>query len=69
METKANEIAGDILINSEAYEQFVNDKRYRTVKGIVEFAETQKVRDFIVEGRLMKEEVIPWKARPRYEWA
>ena len=26
METKANEIAGDILINSEAYKQFVNDK-------------------------------------------
>ena len=69
METKADKLAGEMLINSEAYEQFLSNKRYTTTKGVVEFAETQNVRDYIVQGRLMKEEVIPWNARPRYEWA
>ena len=69
METKADKLAGEMLIDSEAYKKFLSNKRYTTTKGIAEFAETQNVRDYIVQGRLMKEEVIPWNARPRYEWA
>ena len=69
METKADKLAGEMLIDSEAYKKFLSNKKYTTTKGIAEFAETQKVRDYIVQGRLMKEEVIPWNARPRYEWA
>lgn len=69
METKADKLAGEMLIDSEAYKKFLSNKKYTTTKGIAEFAETQNVRDYIVQGRLMKEEVIPWNARPRYEWA
>lgn len=36
---------------------------------IERFADSQNVKDYIVQGRLMKEKLIPWKARPRYEWA
>ena len=69
METKADKLAGEMLINSAAYKQFVRDTGYTTTKGVDAFAESQKVREYIIQGRLMKEEVIPWKARPRYEWA
>lgn len=69
MEMKADKLAGEMLIDSDAYKKFLSNKKYTTTKGIAEFAETQNVRDYIVQGRLMKEEVIPWNARPRYEWA
>ena len=69
METKADKLAGEMLINSAAYKQFIRDKGYTTTKGVDAFAESQKVREYIILGRLMKEEVIPWKARLRYEWA
>ena len=69
METKANKLAGEMLINSKAYELFKKEKRYATVQGLADFAESQKVKEYIVLGRLMKEDVIPWNARPKYEWA
>ncbi len=68
-EEKADRMAREFLIESTAYKQFVGEKKYLTARGIDGFAEQQKVRDYIVQGRLMKEEIIPWKARPRYEWA
>lgn len=68
-EAKADKMAGEFLIDSNAYKRFVRDKKYTSSREINEFAEQQNVRDYIVQGRLMKEEFIPWKARPRYEWA
>lgn len=32
-------------------------------------SEDNNHKDYIVQGRLMKENIIPWKARPKYEWA
>jgi HTH-type transcriptional regulator/antitoxin HigA len=68
-ESKADRMAKDFLIDSVAYKKFLRDKKYISSKGIGEFAEQQNVRDYIVQGRLMKEEIIPWKARPKYDWA
>lgn len=67
-EHKADEVACSLLINRKEYQDFISNKRYRTIRGIEEFAESQNVKSYIVLGRLMKEEVIPWSARPRYEW-
>ncbi len=67
-EAKADRMAGQFLIDSKAYKAFVQSAKYKTSHGIEEFAESQKVRDYIVLGRLMKDELIPWKARTRYEW-
>lgn len=69
MEAKADRLASKLLIDAEAYNRFLKEGRYKTVKGVEAFAESQKVREYIVLGRLMKEEVIPWNARPKYEWA
>ena len=52
-----------------AYKKFVAAEGYKRASEIERFANSQNVRDYIVQGRLMKEEIIPWKARPRYEWA
>lgn len=68
MEEKANSMASEFLIDSDAYEKFIRTKRYKQSNGIEQFAESQNVRAYIVQGRLMKQEIIPWKARPRYEW-
>ena len=67
-EAKADHMAGEFLIDSKAYKAFVQSGKYKTSYGIEQFAESQKVRDYIVLGRLMKDELIPWKARTRYEW-
>lgn len=69
MESKADSMAGEFLIDSKAYKKFVDAKGYKRASEIERFANSQNVRDYIVQGRLMKEEIIPWKARPRYEWA
>ena len=29
---------------------------------------SQNVKEYIIQGRLMNDKIIPWKARPRYEW-
>ena len=68
IETKADRTACDLLINSKDYEIFISKEKYKNQNSIMEFARSQKVRDYIVQGRLMKEEKIPWKARPRYDW-
>ena len=68
MEAKADRMAGEFLINSEEYKIFVNAEGYKSLSEIKSFAASQNVRDYIVQGRLMKEQMIPWSARPRYEW-
>lgn len=69
IEARADRMAGEFLIDSKAYRVFIESAKYKTPQGIEEFAASQQIRDYIVLGRLMKEELIPWKARPRYEWA
>ena len=69
MEAKADRMAGDFLIDEKEYKTFVASEGYKRLRGIERFADSQNVKDYIVQGRLMKEEIIPWKARPKYEWA
>jgi len=69
MESRADKMAGELLIDSEAYKQFVATEGYKRVREVERFANTQNVKSYIVQGRLMKENRIPWKARPKYEWA
>ncbi len=68
-EAKADRMAGEFLIDSEEYKAFVDSEAYKRVSGIERFAASQNVKDYIVQGRLMKEHIIDWKARPGYEWA
>lgn len=69
MEAKADRMAGEFLINPEEYKAFLSDEGYKRSSDIERFAASQNVKDYIVRGRLMKEKIIPWSARPRYEWA
>lgn len=68
MKKKADSMAGNFLIEPKDYKAFIDSEGYKTSRGIDNFANSQGVRDYIVQGRLMKEEIIPWAARPRYEW-
>ncbi|MCI8324570.1 MAG: HigA family addiction module antidote protein [Lachnospiraceae bacterium] len=69
MEAKADRMAGDFLIDAKEYKAFVASEGYKRLSGIERFADSQNVKDYIVQGRLMKEGIVPWKARPKYEWA
>lgn len=69
IEEKADRMAGDFLLDSADYQAFVNAEGYKRSSDIERFAASQNVKDYIVRGRLMKEKIIPWSARPRYEWA
>lgn len=69
VEAKADRMAGDFLLDAGAYNTFIKTERYKTVYGIEQFAKEQKVQEFVVQGRLMKEGRIPWNSRMKYEWA
>ena len=69
VEARADKMACDFLLAPDAYMRFVATEEYMHIDGIERFAEEQKVKDYIVRGRLMKEGRIPWGSRPRYEWA
>lgn len=60
MEAKANKMAGEFLINSKDYKNFVDSKAYNSKSEIEKFADSQGIRDYIVRGRLMKDSIIPW---------
>lgn len=68
-EAKADQMARDFLINERDYKAFVESGQYRSARATAMFAEKQGVRDYVVRGRLMKEEIIPWGDRPKYVWA
>ncbi len=69
IEAKADSMAADFLINPGDYKKFIECKGYKNLNGIKDFAASQNVREYIVQGRLMREAIIDWKARPRYDWA
>lgn len=58
-ETKADNFAQKMLLNSSAYSQFVNEKNV-SLKRIISFAESQNVAPSIVIGRLQHDKVIGW---------
>ena len=68
IEQRADKMAGEFLINTNDYKTFVNSKEYNHSYGIKNFAKSQNVKEYIIQGRLMNDKIIPWKARPRYEW-
>ena len=59
MEAKADRMAGELLIDSEEYEAFVNAEGYKRSHELERFAASQNVKDYIVRGRLMKDQIIP----------
>ena len=65
----ADAMARNLLIEPRAYRDFVASGAYHAAGEVERFAQSQHVQKYIVMGRLMKEERIPWGARPRYEWA
>lgn len=68
-EAKADKMAGEFLIEPQAYKDFVESGQYSSSSAIATFAKAQNVKDYIVEGRLMKDQLIPWRDRLKYEWA
>ena len=58
-ETKADNFAQKMLLNSSAYSAFVNARNFSLVK-INSFAESQNVAPSIVIGRLQHDKVIGW---------
>ena len=68
VEKKADQLSGNILIDPKEYQIFVKGEGYANPDEIRRFAETQQVKDYIVLGHLMKDNLIPWYAREKYEW-
>ena len=68
-ESQADRLARDMLIDPDEYNIFVSGKGYTNVLEIKRFAEKQKVKDFVVLGRLMNDKLIPWQDRLKYDWA
>ncbi len=58
VESKADSMAGEFLIDSKEYKRFVAAEGYKRSSEIERFASTQNVKDYIVQGRLMKEKLF-----------
>ena len=58
-EIEANQFARDSLIDADSYSEFIKNKSF-DLKNIQKFALSQQVADFIVIGRLQKDELVPW---------
>ena len=69
VEKRADETASDLLIDRKAYKEFVQSEKFKSSYAITSFAKGQNVQEYIVLGRLMKENRIPWRDRPKYEWS
>ena len=68
-EMRADIMAEGFLIDTSAYNAFVEDRGYELSGRIRKFAASQNVKDYIVLGRLMKENLIADANRPEYKWA
>lgn len=70
-EEAANAFAEDALIDPVGFDLFVQKKDFG-ISSIRSFANEQGVPDYIVIGRLQKEELIPWnrysKYKTTYKW-
>ena len=69
-EKEANNFAKNSLINESDYVEFIKKGDF-SAKSIKRFSETQSVADFIVVGRLQKDNLIAWNQyqglKPKYE--
>lgn len=72
-ENRADNFAKNKLIDPVMYEKFIQTKGYKSREKIKELAKQNGVPDYIVWGRLQKEEILPWSAYPdmrvSYEWS
>ena len=68
IEARADRIASEILINPKEYKAFVVSERYKSSTEITNFAASQNVKSYIVQGRLMNDKLIDWCPRTKYEW-
>jgi len=67
LEDKANKFAEDCLIDRSKYEKFIKGFD-GSIASILYFAQENKVPDYIVYGRLMKDGIRPWGTYPRKEY-
>ena len=71
-EAAADLFACNKLLDSEAYQQFVEEGNFG-IEAINTFANSQTVMPYVVIGRLQKEKILDYKQfykyKPRYKWA
>ncbi|MBR1883594.1 MAG: HigA family addiction module antidote protein [Clostridia bacterium] len=70
MEDKADEFARKTLIDEDAYKKFICNNNL-TEKDIIEFANSQGVKPFMVVGRIQKEKnnfKLFYRLKTRYKW-
>lgn len=71
MEEKANEFASQTLLNQEMYENFLKHGDY-SLQAISDFASTQGVPNYIVIGRMQKDNKLDYKQyanqKVKYKW-
>jgi HTH-type transcriptional regulator/antitoxin HigA len=68
IEARADRIASEILINPKEYKVFVTSQGYKSSSEITDFAVSQNVKSYIIQGRLMKDKLIDWRPRAKYNW-
>lgn len=68
LDSKLDKKASEMLIDSKDYLVFVASKGYEKNVEVHRFAESQNVKDFIVEGKLLKDNFISLSDRTLYEW-
>ena len=72
-EEAANQFARDHLLDPQRFKDFIDTKGYQSIDSICKFAATQKVRPYIVIGRLQKMKYLEYNQyasyRTRYKWA
>ncbi len=69
MEDKADKLARNLLIDEECYKKFIATEEFTQSDRQETFAKSQNVQAYIVQGRLMKDGLMPWRSRVRYDWA
>ena len=73
--TKTEEIADnfakDFLISSDKYEEYVQKKDF-SIESIKEFSQQNKIKEFVLIGRLQKDNLLPYNKysnlKTRYKW-
>lgn len=71
-EKQADLFASNVLINDQDYQDFLKTKDF-SIEHITHFAKSQKVKPYIVIGRLQKEKILDYAIysnyKERYSWA
>ena len=71
-ELAADAFARDALLDAESYNTFLSQRNY-SISAIQKYAVTQRVKPYVVIGRLQKEKYIPYNRfcqyKLRYKWA